>query len=84
MISDGQPEQSGQLYTAECAKNVILMISDGQGYNTIKATDYFNGSAAMYESFPVQFGVSTYSAGLPGAPPPPAMIPYWHGASRNI
>ena len=49
------------------AKNVILMISDGLGYNTIKATDYFTGSTAVYESFPVQCAVSTYSAGPPDA-----------------
>jgi alkaline phosphatase len=50
------------------AKNVILMISDGLGYNTIKATDYFTGSTAVYESFPVRYAVSTYSAGLPEKP----------------
>ena len=50
------------------AKNVILMISDGLGYNTIKATDYFTGSTAVYESFPVRYAVSTYSAGSPEKP----------------
>ena len=50
------------------AKNVILMISDGQGYNTVKATDDYTGTKAVYESFPVQFGVSTFSAGIPAVP----------------
>ena len=38
------------------AKNVILMISDGQGYNTVQATDDYTGTAAVYESFPVHLG----------------------------
>jgi alkaline phosphatase len=50
------------------AKNVILMISDGQGYNTIKATDYYTGNKGVYESWEVQYGVSTFSAGTASAP----------------
>jgi alkaline phosphatase len=42
--------------------NVILMISDGMGYNTIQATVYWTGAAAVYEDFPVKYGVSTFSA----------------------
>jgi alkaline phosphatase len=45
------------------AKNVILMISDGCGYNHIQATDYYRGSAAVYETFPVQLGMTTYPFG---------------------
>ncbi|MHB9073185.1 MAG: alkaline phosphatase [Desulfobaccales bacterium] len=56
------------LASAEMPKNVILMISDGQGYNTVKATDYYTGTKAVYESFPVQYGVSTFSAGTPATP----------------
>ncbi|MFA4901513.1 MAG: alkaline phosphatase [Desulfobaccales bacterium] len=56
------------LASADMPKNVILMISDGQGYNTVKATDYFTGTKGVYESFPVQYGMSTFSAGKPGAP----------------
>ncbi|MFZ2087831.1 MAG: alkaline phosphatase [Desulfobaccales bacterium] len=44
-------------------KNVILMISDGQGYNTVDATTYYTGHQAIYEYFPVQLGASTFSAG---------------------
>ncbi len=45
------------------AKNVIVMISDGCGYNQIAATDYFqNGKSGSqaYERFPVKLGMSTY------------------------
>ena len=56
------------LALAEMPKNVILMISDGQGYNTVKATDYYTGSKAVYESFPTQYSVSTFSAGTPTIP----------------
>jgi alkaline phosphatase len=46
----------------QAAKNVILMIADGTGFNSIKAADYYAGSTAVYESFPVTCAVSTYSA----------------------
>ncbi len=42
-------------------KNVIVMISDGCGYNHIAAADYWTGEKAEYESFPVAIGMSTYS-----------------------
>ncbi len=47
---------------ADSAKNIILMIADGQGFNTVTATDYYTGSPAVYEDFPVKFGMTTYSA----------------------
>ena len=44
-------------------KNVIVMISDGQGFNTVKATDYYTGSTAVYENSDfVKFGMQTNSA----------------------
>jgi len=43
-------------------KNIILMISDGQGYNTVYATELFEGKPAVYESFPVKLSASTFSA----------------------
>jgi alkaline phosphatase len=46
-------------------KNVIIMISDGCGYNHIQATDlYQNGefNSQKYESFPYKYFVSTYPA----------------------
>ncbi|KAF0219890.1 MAG: alkaline [Geobacteraceae bacterium] len=48
------------------AKNVILMISDGQGFNTIKATDYYTGNTGVYESFMHKYGMNTSSAGKRG------------------
>jgi alkaline phosphatase len=61
--------------------NVILMISDGMGYNTVQATSYWTGAAAVYEQFPVRYGVSTFSANnanVPGYAPALAWsdIPY--------
>lgn len=46
------------------AKNVIVMISDGWGYNQIAATDYYqNGyvDSQIYHQFPYKSGMSTYS-----------------------
>jgi alkaline phosphatase len=46
-------------------KNVIIMISDGCGYNTITATDYYQYGKTgkqVYEHFPVAIGMSTYPA----------------------
>jgi alkaline phosphatase len=45
------------------AKNVIVMISDGWGYNQIAATDYYQYGQAgvqLYEEFPVRYAMSTY------------------------
>ncbi len=47
------------------AKNIIIMIADGCGYNHIEATDYYtNGelNSQIYESFPVSFPVCTSPA----------------------
>jgi len=46
-------------------KNVIVMISDGCGYNQILATDYYQYGKAgtqVYEHFPTALAMSTYSA----------------------
>lgn len=46
-------------------KNIILMISDGCGYNHIKATNYYQygqDNVQVYEKFPVKVGMSTYPA----------------------
>jgi alkaline phosphatase len=47
----------------EGAKNVILMISDGMGFNTVSATGYYTGDRAAYENFEYRFGMQTHSAG---------------------
>lgn len=47
-------------------KNVIVLISDGWGYNQILATDYYNDGRAgtqRYEKFPTKLAMSTYSVG---------------------
>ena len=46
-------------------KNIILLISDGCGYNQILATDYYEFGRAgtqVYEQFPVQYPMSTFQA----------------------
>jgi len=51
---------------ARKVKNVILMISDGWGYNQVLATDYFTDGQAgsqIYERFPTKVAMSTYSFG---------------------
>jgi alkaline phosphatase len=45
-------------------KNVIVMISDGMGYNQMLAGDYFQYGATgeqVYQRFPVRAAMSTYS-----------------------
>lgn len=45
--------------------NIILMITDGCGYNCFDLASFYQygkTGAQVYESFPVQFPVSTYSA----------------------
>lgn len=55
-------------------KNVILMISDGQGFNTVKATDYYIGSQAVYEGSDfVRYGMQTNSANNPAGYNPASM-----------
>jgi len=52
---------SGQ--TTTVPKNIIILISDGCGYNHISATNYYTegkDSVQVYEKFPVNIGMSTY------------------------
>jgi alkaline phosphatase len=44
-------------------KNIILMISDGRGFNAVQAGDFYIGKKAVYESFKVKYAMQTYSAG---------------------
>jgi len=56
-------QQQGSL--AGQPKNVIILISDGCGYNHIKATDYYQCGQVpcqTYEKFPVRLAMSTYEA----------------------
>lgn len=53
-------------------KNIIIMISDGAGFNHILATDYYQYGETgkqIYQSFPVQQAMSTYSADAEGYSP---------------
>ncbi len=53
-------------------KNVIVMISDGMGYNAMLAGDYFQYGATgnqVYQQFPVRKAMSTYSVAGSYDPP---------------
>jgi alkaline phosphatase len=52
----------------ETPKNIILMISDGQGYNHVQAAEQYTGAPAVYESFGVKYGVSTYPLNYSSTP----------------
>ena len=46
------------------AKNIIIMISDGWGYNQLQAVSYYEygkDARQIYNRFPFQFAMSTYS-----------------------
>ena len=50
--------------TAPRAKNIILMISDGCGYNHVLAADYYQYGKTgeqVYEKFPVQYAMATFA-----------------------
>ena len=50
---------------AKTIKNIILLISDGCGYNHIEITDYYQYGklrSQVYEKFPVILPMTTYSA----------------------
>jgi alkaline phosphatase len=54
---DGGPKQP-------VAKNIIVMISDGWGFNHLEAASYYEygkDARQIYNRFPFQFAVSTYS-----------------------
>ncbi len=52
--------------TPQNAKNVIVMIADGCGYNTFLAGNYYQYGEAgkqVYDQFPTKYAVSTYAFG---------------------
>jgi alkaline phosphatase len=52
------------------AKNVILLISDGCGYNQINVTNLYDGVAKQpYEAFPTSLAMATFSANGDGYDP---------------
>ncbi len=52
---------------ADCtAKNIILLIADGCGYNHIDVTSFYQygqSGVQIYEDFPIQFAMTTYAVG---------------------
>ena len=53
------------VFAQKAPKNIIVFISDGGGYNHVLATDYYlmgDSGTAPFADFPVQMGMSTYSA----------------------
>jgi alkaline phosphatase len=52
--------------SAQQAKNVILMISDGAGFNTFKVADLYSGETPVYQGF-TKYAMQTYSASRPVA-----------------
>lgn len=44
------------------AKNVILFIGDGMGFEQVKAARYYNGAPLSFQGLPYQAQVTTYSA----------------------
>ena len=65
---------------ARPAKNVILMIADGRGFNSVTATNYYRGSPAVYQSFAHQFGMQTTSANNPAGYDP---AQFWADPNYN-
>ena len=65
---------------AAAPKNVILMVADGWGYNSIQAANFWTGAAAQsFQNFPVHFAMSTFSASGHGYDPARA----WVGNTYN-
>src|SRR5512139_686003 len=56
---------AGAAPTKPLAKNIIVMIADGSGYNQNIAADLYQRGAVgaqPWEQFPFQYAMSTYSA----------------------
>jgi len=64
LIFSGQPIYGRK--SCHMVKNIIVMISDGCGYNHVDAASlyqYGRTGVQVYEQFPVRLGMSTYAAG---------------------
>ncbi len=69
--------QAQLLHGRKSPKNIIIMISDGWGYNQIQATNAWHDGAfetQPYEHFPVDMFMSTYPAKTKDAPE----LEYWN------
>ncbi|MFA7360861.1 MAG: alkaline phosphatase [Candidatus Kapaibacterium sp.] len=73
LVGDNNKENGSNIRSIVPPKNIIVMISDGMGFNHVVATDYYQtGSlnSQQYESFTIKYGMSHYPAkvgGYPGA-----------------
>jgi len=74
LTSKNDEQKSGYSFkTIAPPKNIIFLISDGMGFNTMVATDYYqkgNTNSQQYQSFPVKYAMSHYpvmTGGYPGA-----------------
>ena len=57
---------SAIVHAAPVVKNVVLLVGDGMGYNQVIAGNYYRYGAetgAVFESFPVKYGMSTFEYG---------------------
>src|SRR5690606_26694072 len=43
-------------------KNIIIVVANGVGQNHTKALDIYNGNQSSWNTFPIQYGVTTYPA----------------------
>ncbi|MGD9505053.1 MAG: alkaline phosphatase [Syntrophobacteraceae bacterium] len=64
---------SSQAAFAGKAKNVILMIGDGMGFNAFRSADCYTGGKAVFEDFDVRLSVQTNSADNPAGYDPKMM-----------
>lgn len=59
---ENQTSQEYEANTESAAKYIILMISDGQGFGSVMATDFYTGYPAVYETFPYKYFMTTFSS----------------------
>jgi len=62
------------------AKNVILMIGDGMGINSVKMTNYYTGKELVFQKFDTKCFATTYSVNAKSYDSNKA----WKDASKNI
>jgi len=70
--ASGGPSALSTSTTHPIAKNVVIMISDGTGYEHIAASNLYDlglGGTQIYQTFPLRYAMSTYSASGNGYDP---------------
>ncbi len=68
VVAVGLAVLGAALPTARAARNVILMVSDGQGYNHVAAARLYSGTTPVYETFPTRLAVATFPLNFSSAP----------------